>query len=246
MIYTIMNNNTNNNGESTRVDNLNLLPKMANTPQWLKYAAFSLMMTLGGTTMQSCEKNTVEPMEQADTKLTPEQQAFADLLKPHPDGTLKYSILEGGVDPYIFKNFAKINLELVNAKSMSYKATPIIQKKSVADVLAKAKELNPGQPLYYVSLSLVKKSGSNETVLNATEFIADKDDRNPSTPDPWLEVLPEEFTMDEFKKYNPFSTTPKSYNLNAGEELVVRMYVAGSQSIFTNFNFGVNPTQKVN
>ncbi|MBK6977725.1 MAG: hypothetical protein IPH28_12015 [Cytophagaceae bacterium] len=81
--------------------------------------------------------------------------------------------------------------------------------------------------------------------MNATEFIADKDDNNPSTPDPWFDLLPEEFTMDEFKKYNPFSTTPKSYNLNAGEDLIVRIYIGGGGPI-TNFNFGVNPTQKVN
>ncbi|MBL0303631.1 MAG: hypothetical protein IPQ23_18355 [Cytophagaceae bacterium] len=228
-------------GNKVRMGTLALMTALAPS-------ATTTTITLGGTglvaTMTSCGDKDKDPNPEEIT-LTAEEQAFADKLAPHPDGTLKYSILEGGVDPYIFKNFAKINLELLSAKGMLYKATPVIQKKSVADVLAKAKELNPTRPRYWVSLSLVKKSGSNETVLNATEFIADKDDNNPSTPDPWLDLLPEEFTMDEFKKYNPFSTTPKSYNLNAGEDLIVRIYIGGGGPI-TNFNFGVNPTQKVN
>jgi hypothetical protein len=193
----------------------------------------------------SCEKDGgVELVDK--NKLTPEEEAFAKLLAPNADGTPKYAILEGGVEPYVFKNFAKVNLKLLNAKGMLYEATPVIQKKSVADVLAKAKEMNPGQPLYYISLSLVKKSGSTETVLNGTVFVADKDDNNPATRSPWLDVLPEEFTLDEFNKHNQFANIPKDYILNSGEELIVRMYVAGSQSVFTNFNFGVNPTQKVN
>jgi hypothetical protein len=206
-------------------------------------------ITLGGiglvTTMTSCGDKDKDPNPEEIT-LTAEEQAFADKLAPHPDGTLKYSILEGGVEPYIFKNFAKINLELLSAKGMSYKATPIIQKKSVADVLAKAKELNPGQQSYSISLSLVKKSNNSETVLNATQFIADKDDNNPSTPTPWLDLLPEEFTMDEFNKYNQFASVLKTYNLNAGEELIVRIYVGSISGVFSNFNFGVNPIQKVN
>ncbi|MBL0326461.1 MAG: hypothetical protein IPP61_14975 [Cytophagaceae bacterium] len=169
--------------------------------------------------MTSCGDKDKDPNPEEIT-LTAEEQAFADKLAPHPDGTLKYSILEGGVDPYIFKNFAKINLELVSAKGMVYKATPIIQKKSVADVLAKAKELNPGQPLYYISLSLVKKSSGGESVITATDFIADKDDNNPSTKNPWLDVLTDEFTIDEIK--NIVQIVPcKNLTLNAGEELVV-------------------------
>jgi hypothetical protein len=203
---------------------------------------------LAASTM-SCEKDEVKPVEDLN-KLTPEQQAFVELLKPHPDGTLKYAILEGGVEPYVFKNFAKVTLELLNAKSMSYTATPIIQKKSVEEVIAKAKELNPGQPLYLITLSLVKKSASGEIVLNATEEIVDKDDNNPSTPAPWLDLLPDEFTLDIFQKFSPNSKTPKSYTLNSGEELLVRMAVTGGSNagatFSSNFKFGLDPVKKVN
>ncbi|MBK9510097.1 MAG: hypothetical protein IPO04_11870 [Cytophagaceae bacterium] len=133
-------------GNKVRMGTLALMTALAPS-------ATTTTITLGGTglvaTMTSCGDKDKDPNPEEIT-LTAEEQAFADKLAPHPDGTLKYSILEGGVDPYIFKNFAKINLELLSAKGMSYKATPIIQKKSVAEVLAKAKELNPGTaPLLY-------------------------------------------------------------------------------------------------
>ena len=233
-------------GNKVRMGTLALMTALAPS-------ATTTTITLGGTglvaTMTSCGDKDKDPNPEEIT-LTAEEQAFADKLAPHPDGTLKYSILEGGVDPYIFKNFAKINLELLNAKGMLYKATPIIQKKSVADALAKAKELNPGQNIYVVTLSFVKKKGVSETVLNATQEIMDIDDNNPSTRSPWLSALPEEFTLDEFKKFNEFSTTPKTFTLSAGEELITRIYIVGGKngtsSIFSNFNFGNDPIQKVN
>ena len=233
-------------GNKVRMGTLALMTALAPS-------ATTTTITLGGTglvaTMASCGDKDKDPNPEEIT-LTAEEQAFADKLAPHPDGTLKYSILEGGVDPYIFKNFAKINLELLNAKGMLYKATPIIQKKSVADALAKAKELNPGQNIYVVTLSFVKKKGVSETVLNATQEIMDIDDNNPSTRSPWLSALPEEFTLDEFKKFNEFSTTPKTFTLSAGEELITRIYIVGGKngtsSIFSNFNFGNDPIQKVN
>ena len=52
--------------------------------------------------------------------------------------------------------------------------------------------------------------------------------------------------MDEFNKYNQFASVLKTYNLNAGEELIVRIYVGSISGVFSNFNFGVNPIQKVN
>ncbi len=232
------------------------LQAAANTPKAsigarLRQQTLATYLLLGGAavgagSMQSCTPTEqVKPTDDPN-KLTADEIAFAELLKPHPDGRLKYAILEGGVEPYVFKNFARVDLELINAKGKEYKATPWIQKKSVAEVIAKAKELNPGQEIYGISLSLVRKFPVGELVLNTTEFITDKDDNNPSTKAPWLDVLPEEFTLDEFVKYQPNSTMKKSYTLNAGEELVVRMAIAGESAWFSDFKFGLDPVKKVN
>ncbi|MBK9932677.1 MAG: hypothetical protein IPP05_00705 [Cytophagaceae bacterium] len=58
--------------------------------------------------------------------------------------------------------------------------------------------------------------------------------------------MTDEFTLDEIKKYSPNSTMQKSYTLNAGEELVVRMAIAGGSTWFSDFKFGLDPIQKVN
>lgn len=197
----------------------------------------ALATVLGGAA--SCvEKTTVEPIEQVDPNaLTPEQQKdFIELLSPtNPKmiaaGRVGPSIIDGQpvvsipVSPVpnntnfteAFKGFMDIELRVINAKAGSYSITPIINRSSVEKILKKAEELKPGQIEYIVSILNQAVKGDSKRSLTGGVFIANKDDNNPSTTNPFVGQLPEKFTMKEFNKYNSFINFPDSFTINKGE-----------------------------
>ncbi len=217
-----------------------------------KYLALALLAT--APAMQSCDTDTVEPVEQTDpNKLTEEQQAFANTFdatnpKAIAKGMVVPSIIDGtpviqiNIDPVpnnkafteAFKGFMDIELRLINAKAGTYSITPIINKSSVAKIFEVTKQIDPTKEKYIVGLSneAVSKDGVKRD-LTAGESITELDDNNPATVSPFLAQLPDRFTMDEFAKYNPFNTYKnKSFTLNKDDIYRLRL---GSLTIGVKF-----------
>lgn len=170
--------------------------------------------------LQSCKTST-DPAP-INTELTPEQQTFADLFKLRKDGSIPSFTVDIGdpKDPYFMPKLFKMEMKLVSAKYGTYEITPIISKKSIADVLQKASIDIPGKSEYAVGLALVIKRADGSTYsLTSTQNILQNDDNNPGTNAPYLEQLPENFTMDIFKQFNPNALPTKTYTLGKNEEL---------------------------
>lgn len=173
--------------------------------------------------LQSCELLGIGPKDKTEVeKLTPEQQKFADLLKPFPDGSPKFIIVDIPAENprYSMPGLFRIEMKLINAKAGTYEITPWVSKKPIENSLNNAKEDEPTKDLHFAYIAFVIKRADGSTYSpTSTQGILLNDDNNPSTPYPYMAQLPENFTMDEFKKYKANALATKSYILNKDEEL---------------------------
>lgn len=170
--------------------------------------------------LQSC-KTGAEPAP-INNELTLEEQKFADLFKLRKDGSIPSFTVDIGdpADPYFMPKLFKMEMKLVSAKYGTYEITPIISKKPIEEGLLKAELSEPGKKIYVANLAFVirRADGSNYSPTS-TQSIIREDDNDPATNQPYLAQLPETFTMDIFKQFNPNALPTRSYTLNKGEEL---------------------------
>ncbi len=190
-----------------------------------KMVIASILMAATTPMFTSCETDkAVDPIGQVDTKLTAEQQKFADLLAPNKDGTPKSISIDIGdpSSPFYMPKLFRIELKLVNAKFGTYEITPYISKAPIANALAKAEEIKPGKSVHWVNIGTTIKrvDGTEFSPINTIQ-LSKENDNNPLTLAPFLAQLPEIFTFDEFNKYisSGARSLPKSFTLNKTDEL---------------------------
>jgi hypothetical protein len=219
---------------------------------WLRSAALYLALATSPAVMTSCslfEKKVVTPKDDPN-KLTAEEQKFADILAPYPDGTPKSITVDIGdpKDPYFMPKLFKIEMKLINAKAGTLEITPIISKKPIEDAINKAKVEVPNKAQYGANIALVVKKSDGTTYSPTSTFtFIDKDDNNPATTAPAISELPENFTIDYLLKFSPLdiATMKKSYILNKSEELQLWIEVKTIGQQFATVKLPIKPVEEL-
>lgn len=215
----------------------------------LKKIALAIALATTPAAMTSCDTpdpigpEVVEPVR--SFSLTANEIAA---FERNADGSLPYFTVDIGdpEDPFFMPKMFRMEMEIVNAKNGIYKITPYISKKPIEDAINKAKETVPGKAQYGVGIAFViKRADGSGYSPTSTENILDKDDNNPSTPDPYLAQIPNEFTMDIFKQFSVNSTATKSYTLKKSEELQLSISVKTIGQQLATVRLPIMPVQKL-
>ncbi len=206
----------------------------------------AIVAELTTVTAMSCETDKPNIGPEVSSELSVADQNFANIFKLNLDGTPVSIQISLGNEPFQMKNVIKMELRLVNAKARQYEITPVISKAPIANAIYAWMTQDPWKPQYWANfaVNVIPKNGTEYSLTN-TVTIIDKDDNNPWTVSPWLDQLPNEFTLDEFIKYNPNATNlKKSYIINEGDEINLLVEVLTVWKKFDKVVFPLNPMKE--
>ena len=197
-------------------------------------------LLIGANALTSCDTTDPKPKTEEPSQVDLEKQKeWAKNIEPDANGNPKVVTLPPvGNEPFVYKDFMKMELKPVNYANGTYSFTPIFSKKVIEEMFELAKELEPNKSIYGVNLAIGKNG--NSSLTNSITIVTKDEGENVASV--FINYLPESFTLEDIKKLNSiYNNLQSTYLVTKNDNLYIRLGTKTIDKEFDNIFQNINP-----